>query len=327
MRLRLVQFNVENLFIFLDLHKKQDLKKVTEAEWQSLSSSTTPNKSLRKIHELVKILRDIRADIVMLNEVGGEESLEHFNKHFLDSEYKVYLKEGNSSRGIDVGYLIRADLDLKAVLISHKDRPINFLYPHETQTPAGGKSHYFSRDVAELRLFRPKDNSPLLTILLTHLKSKLDSDKIDSGGKLRRAAELKSLLEIYKEVQDELGPQNPALVCGDFNGIAAKVATEPEFLPIYETTDLKDVLEIAEKPQNERYTQVQITNQGKQLLLQIDYIFASTALQNKIVNEETYVYRFKGPADMPAPIPRNLEERSMHASDHYPVVLTLQLED
>lgn len=321
--LRLVQFNVENLFIFLDLYKNQDLKKITESEWQSLSSSTIPNKPLRKVQALAEILLEINADIIMLNEVGGIESLVNFNKYFLDSRYTVHLKEGNSNRGIDIGYLVRADLDYKAILISHKDRPINFLYPHETQTPSGGKSHYFSRDIAELRLFKPKENSPCLTLLLTHLKSKLDSQKVDPQGKLRRAAELSALVEIYNEIKNELGEQTPLLISGDFNGIASRQNTEPEFAPLYEKTDLTDALEIAEKPIAERFTQVQITNQGQRLLLQIDYIFISPTLRPLLVHDETYVYRFKGPAGAPAPIPRNLEERGVHASDHYPVVITL----
>jgi endonuclease/exonuclease/phosphatase family metal-dependent hydrolase len=324
--LRLVQFNVENLFIYLDLMKKQDLSKITESEWQNLSSSSTPNKPLKKIHDLVKILREIDADIIMLNEVGGLESIENFNKHFMGPGYKTLLKEGNSSRGIDVGYLIKESLELKPVLISHKDRPIQFLYPHEKQTPAGGKSHYFSRDVAELRLFRANDTSPSLTILLTHLKSKLDPEKIDSEGKLRRAAELKTLVEIYNEIKEELGPSTPILVCGDFNGIASRTNTEPEFLPLHDQTDLMDVLEVSQKPTGERFTQVQISHSGKQNLVQIDYIFCSPNLAPKIIGEQTYVYRYKGLTDLPAPTPKNLEERSNYASDHYPVVLTLALD-
>ena len=182
--LRLVQYNVENLFLAMDLYKDQDLNTMSESEWRKVGTSTTPNKSLRKTLALAEIVKDLDPDILMLNEVGGIEAIENFNKYFLNSQYKVYLKEGNSRRGIDVGYLVRSDLKVKVVHITHKDRPIDFLYPHENQTPAGGKSHYFSRDVSELRLFKPGDTSPRLTLLLTHLKSKLDSDKVDFEGKV-----------------------------------------------------------------------------------------------------------------------------------------------
>src|SRR5690606_32967811 len=129
-------------------------RKVTEAEWKRFSTSTTANKPLKKVWDVAAAIKDIDADIYMLNEVGGQESLENFNRHFLDDRYTVMLKEGNSHRGIDVGYLVRRGLEneFKFVHLTHKDRPLQFLYPHETQTAGGGKSHYFSRDVSELRL-------------------------------------------------------------------------------------------------------------------------------------------------------------------------------
>jgi endonuclease/exonuclease/phosphatase family metal-dependent hydrolase len=320
-----MHFNVENLFLFLDLYNGQDFKKITEAEWKKLSSSTTQNKPLRKVWQLAQIIRDTEPDIIMFNEVGGQESLENFNKHFLNSDYKVFLKEGNSNRGIDVGYLIRANLDFKAVLITHKDRPLNFLYPHQSATPAGGKSHYFSRDVAELRLFHSTENTPRLVILLTHLKSKLNPDNIDPEGKLRRAAELKTLVEIYNEVRKELGPQVPVVVTGDMNGIASKTNMEPEFAPIYDKTDLQELLELCEKPQEERYTQVQITPLGKQNFLQIDYIFVSPDLAEQVEKSQSGVHHFKNELGHKAPPPRNLEERNLLASDHYPTILTLKM--
>lgn len=323
--LRLVQYNVENLFLALDLYKGQNLTNLTESEWRALSTSSTPNKSLRKTLQLAEIINSLSPDILMLNEVGGLESLENFNKYFLKSKYQVYLKEGNSRRGIDVGYLIRAELSFKAILITHKDRPIDFLYPHENQTPSGGKSHYFSRDVSELRLFKPGENSPRLILLLTHLKSKLDTDKVDFEGKLRRAAELKTLIKIYNEVQTEVGANTPVLVAGDFNGIASRTKTELEFSPLYENSDLEDSFELAKIPEQEKYTQVQIGYSGKQDLLQLDYIFASSAAKNKIVATETFAYRYKDPSGKNAPAPRNLEERALYASDHYPVVLTLKI--
>jgi len=323
--LRLVQYNVENLFLFLDLYKGQDLRKVTEQEWQKLSSSNTQNKPLHKVWALAKVIEDIQPDILMLNEVGGIESLENFNKHFLGSRYKVLLKEGNSHRGIDVGYMVRANLIDKSILITHRDRPIHFLYPHESQTPSGGKSHYFSRDAAELRLFRPGENSPRLVILLTHLKSKLDPDGVDPEGKLRRAAELRTLIELYKELRHEIGPDVPVVIGGDFNGIASKTSTEPEFLSLHSDTDLIEVLELANTAPEERFTQVQVNPAGRQMFLQIDYIFLSKTLQSCLVENGTYVYYYKNELGHRQQWPKNLEERSKLPSDHYPVVTTIKL--
>jgi len=323
--LRLVQFNVENLFLFLDQYRGQDLKKITEAEWQKLSSSTTQNKPLKKAWGLAEVIRDIDPDILMLNEVGGIESLENFNKYFLQSKYKPLLKEGNSNRGIDVGYLVKNDLPFRELLLTHRDRPLNFLYPHQTQTASGGKSHYFSRDVSELRLFRSGENTPCLVVMLTHLKSKLDAEGIDPEGKLRRAAELKTLVALYKDVRRELGEGVPVVVSGDFNGVASPHGTENEFLPLYQETDLKDTLELAQRPLNERCTQVQITPNGRQNLVQIDYVFVSSQLNDMVDTEKTRVYYYKSELGHTAPLPRNLDERSMLPSDHYPIVVEIKV--
>lgn len=324
--LRLVQFNVENLFIFLDQYKGQNLAKINENEWQSFSTSTTTNKPLRKIRALADIIQKLNPDILMLNEVGGFESLDNFNKHFLSDQFIPLLKEGNSRRGIDVGYLMRKNLDYKPLLISHKDRPIHFLYPHENQTPSGGKSHYFSRDVAELRLFKPGSTTPQFIILLTHLKSKLDSERIDTEGRKRRAAELNCLVDIYNEIkQEELSPDTGIIVSGDFNGIASKINTEEEFAPLHNKTDLIEVLDHVELDEKKRFTQVQITHSGQQHFLQIDYVFVSPNLADSIIKEESYVYHFSDIGAGTYIAPKNLEERSLLASDHYPVVVTLKV--
>lgn len=320
-----LQFNMENLFIYMDLWKGQSLKSLSESEWQRATSSITPNKPLKKIWQIANVIDELSPDIVFLNEIGGEESLNNFVNHFLKTPYVPLLKEGNSPRGIDVGYLLKPGYDLKPVLISHKDRPINFLYPHENQTAAGGKSHYFSRDVAELRLFKDGQNSPSLVCLLTHLKSKLDSDMIDGEGRLRRAAELKTLVDIYNEIKNELGPEIPVILGGDLNGVADPRKHEPEFQYLYDHSDLQDAFDLAELPDPKRTSQVQIWPNGKRTELQIDYFFVSPALKKAIIPEKTGAYFFKSDLGLERPLPFSMEEKSELPSDHYPIKLALKL--
>jgi len=109
--LRIMLWNVENLFIYLDKYNNEDLSTLSEIKWQKMSNASTPNKYLNKIFGLKKSIDEIDPDVLMLNEVGGIESIENFNSLFLDSKYKAYLLEGNSDRGIDVGYLVKKDLD------------------------------------------------------------------------------------------------------------------------------------------------------------------------------------------------------------------------
>jgi hypothetical protein len=318
---RLCQFNVENLFLFLDFYKNQDLGKVTEVEWRRFSSSTTPNKSLRKCRLLAHTIQEIDAHIYALNEVGGLESLKNFNAHFLDGAYDCYLKEGNSPRGIDIGYLIKKDVPLKPLLISHRNRPINFLYPHEHEAPGGGRSHYFSRDVAELRLFKKGESSPHLVILLVHLKSKLDPDGIDPAGRRRREAEVKALVQIYNDLRTELSKNVPVIVCGDFNGQARKLNGEPEFSDLFSKTDLVDSFEELGLDEGSRFSQIQIQPGGKSIPLQIDYIFCSPDLKDRLIKEGSAHWLYNTELGHPAPLPKSLEERDLLPSDHYPMVL------
>ena len=104
-----MQLNAENLFLFMDRYKGQDLERMIEEEWQKCSTAPTPNKSLRKTWGLAETIREITPDIVMLNEVGGEESLKNFNHYFLAGQYRPMTIEGNSDRGIDLAYLVKED--------------------------------------------------------------------------------------------------------------------------------------------------------------------------------------------------------------------------
>ncbi len=321
-RLRIVQFNLENLFIFMDHYRDQDLKTMAESHWQKLSTSTTPNKSLYKLWNIAASIKEMDADVYCLNEVGGLESLQNFNQYFLGSAYEVYLIEGNSDRGIDVGYLLKKGHPYAAELISHKDRPLNFLYPHESIGPGGAKSRYFSRDVAELRLYT-KDKSELeLIIFLTHLKSKLDPDNIDVGGKLRREAELKTLVKIYNESRQQFN-KVPTLVCGDFNGVATKENLDLEFESLHAETDLTEPLEYYQLPAEKRISQVQVFS-GKAYHMHIDYTLVSPELLDKVIPETSGTFRFKNELGNEVAFPETLEERLRLASDHFPMILDLQ---
>lgn len=320
--LRIVQFNVENLFVFMDHYVDQDLNRISEAEWQKLSTSTTPNKPLHKLWGLAASIEDMNPDILCLNEVGGHESLDNFNKYFLNSNYEVHLLEGNSNRGIDVGYLLKKGHPFKPTLISHKNRPIDFLYPNEKAGPGNAKSHYFSRDVAELRLFVKDEKKPQLVLLITHLKSKLDPENKDFQGRLRREAELKTLVKIYNEVRTELD-KVPVIVCGDFNGHALKSRLDSEFESLYKETDLIEPLEQLEAPEERRISQVQISTSRKATYMHIDYTLVSPELIDKVLLEHSGTYYFKNELGNPVNLPKTLEEKLALASDHFPMILDI----
>jgi hypothetical protein len=334
-RLRIVEFNVENLFILLDHYTGQDISTLNEKEWQRLSASTTPNKPLDQVRQLARSIRDLNPDILMLCEVGGRESLANFSRLFLGDEYIPHLLEGNSDRGIDIGYLVRRTLPFTYDLISHKHRSIDFLYPHERLSKETGydhlrsarpTSHRFSRDVLELRVFESADSEPVLIALLVHLKSQLDRNHIDPAGRDRRKAELDKLVKIRQEISDEFAGRVPILLAGDFNGSASRPKADLEFESLYRDTKMEDVLEVAGVASDERFTYMQIYRGREPINRQLDYIFIPPELAARVNKEETWIFRFRDELGMTMIVPRNFNEKRLLPSDHYPVVLTLNAE-
>lgn len=332
LNLKICLLNAENLFLLFEEKPGPEVLNYNEGQWQRLSTSVYENKPLQKTLEIKKALVDINADIIMFCEVGGRESLENFNALFLEDKYSVALIEGNSDRNIDVGFLVRKGLPFYFDLQSNKNRSINYLYPHERQSLStgypikGGKittSHKLSRDCAELRLFSKDRERPFLIFLLTHLKSRLDPDRIDPGGVERRKAELTTVVEIYQELANQY-PGTPIALCGDFNGNATRTQTDEEFLPLYKLTPLEDVLEIAKTPLEDRATFYQVRSGGRSEGKQIDFCFVNPLLAQHLIPNASQVYRWKDLYGMALPTPRNLEQKLLLPSDHYPVVFNLQ---
>jgi len=328
MSLKIGLYNVENLFLFFDQEIPPHCHKLTEVQWQRLSKSIFKLKPLSKCLQIGQIIIENSPDILMLCEVGGLESLNNFNKLFLKDQYHVALIEGNSNRNIDVGFLIKKDLPCFFDISSNKNRPLNFLYPHEitsriTNYPIKFTTQYFSRDCAELRLFTKNRGAPFLILLLSHLKSRLDPERIDPGGTERRAAELRTCLEIYNELKKQ-HPNTPIIFSGDMNGYAGKPDTNSEFLPIYNETDLDDVLEIAGVSVDKRSTFYQIKNGAKAEGKQIDYCFISKNIAGKLVKPDTFVYRYKDDFGFAIDEPKTLDAKLQLASDHYPLFFKLE---
>ncbi len=328
LKLTIGLLNAENLFLLFDQPLPKNYLKLEEPQWQKLSQSVYDNKPLFKTIQIAETIKKMNVDIMQLTEVGGLESLKNLNKYFLDDLYSPILIEGNSDRSIDVGFLIRKTSAFYFDLMTHKNRSIDFLYPHErlskkTNYPPKIISHKMSRDCAELRLFKKNIGKPFLILLLTHLKSPLDPERIDPAGKERRTAELKTCLNIYNELKSEF-PKCPILLSGDFNGNAAKTLTESEFTDIYTKTDLVDILELAQTPLVDRSTFIQIKSGQKTDGRQIDYCFIPEILHKNIILPSAKVFEYQDEFGSNLKRPQTLEQKMALPSDHYPLVFTVE---
>ncbi len=323
LNLKFTLLNAENLFLLFDKKPDASVLKLEEAQWQKLSTSVYENKPLQKALELQKAILDINPDILMLCEVGGEESLRNFNELFLNNEYYAALVEGNSDRNIDIGFLIKKSLPIYFDLQSNKNRPINFNYSQDIQPDKPFTSLKFSRDVVELKLFKNNRDNPFLIILLGHLKSHLDPEKKDSHGFERRKAELRTLLEIHQELTKAY-PHTPQIVAGDFNGNASRTQTEEEFRIIYESSQLEDVLHLQDVKPDKNWTFCQIRPSNKVETKQLDYAFLSPQLVPLLKAQSAFVYRYKDEYGFERDKPMTLDAKLSLPSDHYPLVFELE---
>lgn len=302
---KIMVLNAQDLFIFLDKYQGDNPRELTEIKWQLASSSLLNNKAKDKCEQLALTIKEADADIVMLTEVGGIESLKNFASIFLDNRYFPMTLPSNSDRGIDLGFLTKNDNNYLYELITHIDYPLP--YPYQR----------FSRDVLGLKLF---EGGELKSIFLNvHIKSKLDMKKKDFQGRGRRIAEVKGLIEIYKKLSLE---NVPVFIGGDFNGHAGPDACEEEFKAIYET-DLIDISTFAEIPESDRFSYVYFNKGGQRFEQVIDYLFVSEKYKHLIKKEECYFPRYKNLDGNLIPIPTRFEHKNFLPSDHYPFLVTL----
>ncbi len=320
-KFKICTFNLENFFL---------------SEEEIIQSQGQHLKNKKKVKMIAKIIREIDADIFALTEVGGEKSLNIFNQSFLDDQYLVFLKEGNSDRNIHNGYLVRKSSLFKFKVISNKDRSIHFNYKIEIRTNKNRKdaglspyyqSHKFSRDVLELHLYNQekKSKTPCFIFLTAHLKSQWDREGQDYNGVERRQHEFQELLKI-KEERKQSFPEAHIIFLGDFNGNASRFDTAQEFKKLYENNHDEDILELLDLPKGQRCTFVNFNQKGKQSIQQLDYLFLPKELHSNIVKEESGVYYYKNSQNSPIALPSFKNEKERLPSDHYPLLATFFIE-
>lgn len=313
-KLRICELNAENLFISTDYYAGEDLERISEDGWRvlALPQLRRNQKPLAKCWGLAKAILDIEPDVLLLVEVGGRDSLEAFNRHFLADGFTPYFIEGNSRRNIDLGFLVRKGLPFRAEASSNRETPI------EVHSFHGKYPARFSRDVAELRLFDPDGDRLALIFFLTHLKSKL-STELDPQGKDVRTAEAIALASIYDRAR-AAHPEVPIVLGGDFNAELSSLELE-----LLKRTDLTDFHDRLGTPREDRITFLHFAQAGKAEPMVLDHLLVSPHLRDRIDAARSFTYRYKGFHDIPEELPRNLRERMRLPSDHYPVVLTVEL--
>lgn len=182
--LKILSWNVENLFDTIDDPKKDDTV-LTQDEYSN------------KITLISSLLQKLNPDMVTFCEIENIAVLKDISAK---SGYNyAYLIEGNDPRGIDVGVMSKYEITYK----SNKDM----------LTPYPGNLRYkFSRDCTESKL---TIDGTTIHILLTHLKSRYKEANNDES---KRNAQVKGILDIIAGIYSETPDSDPlVIVTGDMN--------------------------------------------------------------------------------------------------------------
>jgi Metal-dependent hydrolase len=237
--LRIASFNAENFYLLLDRdYGREELEALDGDTYLSMNTSIyNPNKDRAKIAEIARTIIENGFDLVALCEVGGMQTLEAFNRIYLDGSYDCYLFEENSNRGIFVGALLK------------KGR-----FPGVRVRNMPGA---FSRNLLKLELGEAGGG---LEVFMVHLKSQRGDDQ----GIDFRIDEVDRLCSLVRRER--------CIVMGDFNGILIRGMHQFEYEKFLELP-LCDVLAAAGIPPESRHTHYYF-GRGKHFS-QLDYIFCT----------------------------------------------------
>jgi uncharacterized repeat protein (TIGR01451 family) len=274
----IMTWNVENLFDFTDPHP---------------SSPPMPTLKEYKL-SIAKVANTILSagtpTIIGLQEVENVDVLEDIAEHqsLVEFQYHPLLIEGDDSRGIDVGYLVRGDV-------------VEVLDTQQYPAPEGITSRHPL--VIEMKVTL-EDQSALLFVINNHFTSM-------SGGETatepRRTAQAAWNAALYQEIIAEYSDANVAII-GDLNSFF-------DSLPIQTLRDSGLLHSFDLLLPEERYTYIY---QGVSQTL--DHILLSPSLFNIASRVEVLHTN----ADFPPPSPD--DESPQRKSDHDPVIVTFSLE-
>lgn len=174
-------------------------------------------RQLEKVRQMSRVLSEVDADFVALEEVENLDCLQQLNEALPRPYPQLGLIEGNDGiRGIDVAFLSRLPVSR---VVSHREREM----PRGKGVPRG---YRFSRDCLEVGLA----TSPPATVFVNHLKAQVGNKK-DSANK--RRAQAVAVAEIVQGVAERY-PDGFEVVLGDLNDEPKSWSLEPLFSTLHD---------------------------------------------------------------------------------------------
>lgn len=313
--LRFMSYNVANLY----LHKGKYVW--TEEGLTKVNQDHLPNqKPEEQTQGVANAILELDPDFLLLQEVEGMESLERFNRHYLDSEYETYMPPTNDLREIGVALLVKKKL---GVIIDVKTS-----VHLEWVTPKGRTEKVFSRNFPIFKIYKEGEAEPRLMLAGVHLKSQRDRSG-DPNSYYKRQAEMKAGVKALEDVKLE-HPDAPIMVMGDFNSSRG----DNEVTPVFGRLGLLDThlseehfLDVGGLGRNTHtyHPNAHVKGQeGKAIKTVLDRALISKRLLESLLRSAIYRYRENGTNEK-KPLPSSFAEREQNPSDHFPIYFDLGL--
>ena len=262
-------------------------------------------KSKEHLRAQADALLAVDADILVVQETD-RRALAKFNRGWLGKRYRVSVVDGRGPKRIQVGVLVRRDLPLAVEERAFRD---------ERWGERGAL--IFERTVPGIVVRLRGDTRPLFAGLGVPLKSK-NGDPVDSDGTLTRMTQAMRLVDIAGRYFGAHGDDLPFFVAGDFNGNPNE---EMAFEPLARA-GLVDAFARVSLPVRARVTHSFHPGPIAQYQ-QLDAVLLSRGFAPYL--RRAWVHRFLGADGRAKRLPRSAEERDANPSDHFPVVIEIDL--
>lgn len=255
---RLATFNCENLFARWRFRDDVDPADANTRGW--IVDQT-------RFHELGvaskaitgAAVRDLKADVVALQEVENVDTLKHFRSEFLGgrSQYPyVAGVDGNDPRLIDVAVLSKLPITHIRSYQHLKDQAV-------PTTPL------FSRDCLEVDV--QVSDTVTITLFVNHFKSMMEGRKETSARRERQADQVRQIATARFGRQ---AASRPFVVLGDLNDYLEPPSSLEDLAHWDQVENVVERL-----PENERWTHYWA---GGDEYRQLDYLLPSTSLAGRI---------------------------------------------
>lgn len=284
----------------------QELNLVNEDKHPSTQMPPASAKSKSKIKEIQSIIQKNQPDIILLQEVLNQTSLDLFNSKFLENKYETLFVPGHAETYHHVAYLIRKTLRSRWSW----DSPGPLVFEH-----ADGSTLLYNRDLPILHLSSP-DQSRILFVLNLHAISGRKKNDQQLFHAIQEA-QIRQAATIMRDLQKKYASQHPIIILGgDFN---FDLERSPTLLEHFKPDFQEAYYPIAQPlPFHETYTYFKPDS----------YPHFFQRLDGFVINKPSQIRSLFTPRfsnEPRTPEEFNKRGRSDLASDHNPVVLDINL--